>query len=74
MGNLFMKGTDPNGRPFYWQTNDPAPEPLAFATDVDVVEQGGIALTPLTHDFTLHSQIARWQKALNESEAILGRD
>lgn len=72
MGNRFMKGTDPNGRPFYWQTNDPNPEPLAHLSDVDVVEKGNIAITPLTHDLTLHSEIARVQHRLRQTKQRIG--
>jgi 5'-nucleotidase len=67
MGNLFTKGNDPNGRPYFWQSNDPAPAPMEMASDVEVVTAGNIAITPLTHDLTLTSQLVAWQNRLNAS-------
>ena len=64
MGTRFMHGNDPNGRPFFWQTNDPAPVPLAHLTDTEVVAAGNISVTPLTHDLSLHTEIARFQQIL----------
>lgn len=73
MGTHFMHGNDPNGRPFYWQTNDPAPMPLAHLTDAEVVAEGDISVTPLTHDLTLHTEIARFQQILYRDNPLAPR-
>jgi 5'-nucleotidase len=67
MGNQFMKGNDPNGRPFFWQSNEPAPLPMSMLSDIEVVTHGGVSITPLTHDLTVHSELDAWGRHLVES-------
>lgn len=51
----FQKGTDPAGRPYYWTGHHPAEIAHDRLTDVKAVEQGMIAVTPMTYDLTDHS-------------------
>ena len=40
MGYKFAQGNDPKERPYFWATNNPAPEPSSFLTDTQVLETG----------------------------------
>ncbi|MEZ6096469.1 MAG: 5'/3'-nucleotidase SurE [Pirellulaceae bacterium] len=62
MGNRFLLGKDPNGRTYYWQTNEPSPEPMTCLSDVEIVTRGDISITPLTHDMTLYHELDHWSE------------
>lgn len=66
-GENFMKGTDPKGRTYYWATTDPPPPPEAHPTDVSVLAEGYLSLTPLDYNLTeskLLLQMQQWDLAL----------
>ncbi len=53
------EGTDPRGRKYYWFGLQDAEHTLDHGTDLEAVEDGYIAVTPLQLDLTHHSAIDR---------------
>lgn len=53
-----IEGTDPRGRSYYWFGLQDAEHTLDHGTDLEAVEDGYIAVTPLQLDLTHHSAIA----------------
>lgn len=51
-GEHFIKRTDPKGRTYFWATNDPPPRRGEQETDLTMLEQGFVTLTPLQYDMT----------------------
>jgi 5'-nucleotidase len=51
-GHEFIKREDPKGRPYYWATVDPPPQPTDRETDMSALKQGHVTLTPLNYDLT----------------------
>lgn len=51
-GEHFIKRKDPKGRTYYWATGDPPPSAGDEETDLTMIEQGFITLTPLQYDMT----------------------
>lgn len=60
-GEHFDRRIDPKGRVYYWATNDPPPARAATPTDLTVLEEGNIALTPLHFDLSLHGAITEME-------------
>jgi 5'-nucleotidase len=58
MGFYFQEGLDPKNRPWLWQTNDPAPAPLADCCDVRLAADGWITISPLSVDLTCRTTLA----------------
>lgn len=56
-GERYEKRVDPWGRTYYWATGEPAPEPGDHGTDLSVLAQGKIAITPLHFDLTAHNAL-----------------
>lgn len=52
------EGTDPRGRKYYWFGLQDAEHTLDHGTDLEAVEDGYIAVTPLQLDLTNHSAIS----------------
>ena len=52
-----VQGTDPRGRPYYWFGLQDAEHTLDHGTDLEAVEDGYIAITPLQLDLTNHAAI-----------------
>ncbi|WP_271076990.1 5'/3'-nucleotidase SurE [Aurantiacibacter sp. MUD61] len=52
-----VQGTDPRGRPYYWFGLQDAEHTLDHGTDLEAVEDGYIAVTPLQLDLTNHGAI-----------------
>ncbi|HMP78502.1 MAG TPA: 5'/3'-nucleotidase SurE [Pirellulaceae bacterium] len=57
MGFHFEQGHDPKRRPYHWQTNHPDPMPLSKLCDVQVIQQGKIAISPIGNDLTRHGLV-----------------
>lgn len=53
-----VEGTDPRGRSYYWFGLQDAEHTLDHGTDLEAVEDGYIAVTPLQLDLTHHSAIS----------------
>ena len=52
-----VEATDPRGRPYYWFGLQDAEHTLDHGTDLEAVEDGYIAVTPLQLDLTHHAAI-----------------
>lgn len=46
----FDRGNDPKGRPYFWSTNRPIPEPSSFPTDTQELARGKITVSVLSYD------------------------
>ena len=53
-----VESEDPRGRPYYWFGLQDAEHTLDHGTDLEAVEDGFIAVTPLQLDLTHHSSIS----------------
>ena len=49
---------DPRGRPYYWIDSARAEEPTRAGTDLAVINENMISVTPLYMDFTYEPMIA----------------
>ncbi|MSO85214.1 MAG: 5'/3'-nucleotidase SurE [Rhodospirillales bacterium] len=47
-----VRGVDPRGEPYWWIGGTREDQPIPPGTDLDAVERGSIAVTPLTLDLT----------------------
>jgi len=57
------KRADPRGRPYYWLTGEPAPQPDEEGTDSWALARGQISVTPIGLDLTsdrLRAALERW--------------
>jgi 5'-nucleotidase len=61
-GEHYLKRIDPRGRPYYWATNDPPPEPEGYETDLTAVTKGYVTVTPLDFDMTKRPVLEEMQK------------
>jgi 5'-nucleotidase len=52
-----VEGTDPRGRPYFWFGLDDIEHTLDHGTDLEAVNDGYIAVTPLQLDLTHHASI-----------------
>jgi 5'-nucleotidase len=52
-----VEGTDPRGRPYYWFGLEDIEHTLDHGTDLEAVNEGFIAITPLQLDLTHHASI-----------------
>ena len=55
MAYHFDRGSDPKGRPFFWSTMRPQPEPSPFETDAEALRKGKVTVSVLTYDMNLLS-------------------
>ena len=58
-GEDFVKRIDPRGRPYYWATGDPPPQPGEKETDLIALAAGHITLTPLHYDLTRPNELQK---------------
>lgn len=58
-GEHYIKRTDPKGRTYYWATNEPPPPPSEIPTDLTMIREGHITVTPLQYDLTKPAELAR---------------
>ena len=52
-----VEGTDPRGRPYYWFGLDDIEHTLDHGTDLEAINDGYIAITPLHLDLTHHASM-----------------
>jgi 5'-nucleotidase len=50
MAYHFDKGNDPKGRPYFWSTTKPNPEPSPFETDTQALLEGKITISTVCYD------------------------
>jgi 5'-nucleotidase len=60
-GEQYERRVDPWGRDYYWATGEPPPVTEGRETDLSVMAQGHVALTPLDYDLTRRSALAAMQ-------------
>lgn len=65
MGYHFTEGLDPKGRPWLWQTNEPAPQPLPRECDVHLCREGVITISPLSIDLTCYNTLQQLEASLS---------
>lgn len=61
-GEHYIRRQDPKGRDYYWATNDPPPRRTDHPTDLTVISDGHISVTPLKFDMTDASTLGSMQK------------
>ena len=63
LGTEFDKGVDPKGRPYFWSSVKPEPEPSTFETDCSALKAGKISVTPITFDMNHPDGLEALEKA-----------
>jgi 5'-nucleotidase len=66
LGYHFDTGFDPRGRRYYWANNLPAPEPSEFRTDVSVLKDGLISVSPITFNMNATHALSDFNDALGK--------
>ncbi|MGC4006597.1 MAG: 5'/3'-nucleotidase SurE [Pirellulales bacterium] len=61
-GEAYEKRFDPKGRPYFWASNDPPPNPDQGETDVTSLAEGYVSVTPLHFDLTFRDEMAKMQR------------
>ena len=51
-GEQYLRRQDPKGRDYYWATHDPPPRRTEHPTDLTVLSDGHVTVTPLQFDMT----------------------
>lgn len=51
-GEHYIRRQDPKGRDYYWATNDPPPKRTEHPTDLTMLSDGHVTVTPLKFDLT----------------------
>lgn len=63
-GEHYIRRQDPKGRDYYWATNDPPPRRTDHPTDLTMLSDGHVTVTPLRFDMTdttTFARMAHWQ-------------
>jgi len=71
-GERYERRIDPFGRVYYWLTGQPPPPGSGRETDLSVLAEGHVALTPLGYDMTRREVVDRmqaWQFRLDGVES-----
>ncbi len=66
-GEHYIRRQDPKGRDYYWATNDPPPKRTEHPTDLTMLSDGHVTVTPLKFDLTsqqLLSDMEDWTLSL----------
>ncbi len=58
-GEHYIQRKDPKGRDYYWATNDPPPRRTDHPTDLTMLADGHVTVTPLMFDMTDTSALAK---------------
>ena len=61
-GEHYIRRQDPKGRDYYWATNDPPPRRTEHPTDLTIISDGHISVTPLKFDMTDVSTLENMEK------------
>ena len=81
-GDQFEKRTDPWGRTYYWSTGNPPPPAAKTTTDLSLLSEGCVSVTPLHFDLTereLLEQMQGWDLSptgapVSEAKAVVRPD
>ena len=60
-GEHYIRRQDPKGRDYYWATNDPPPRRTDHPTDLTMLFDGHVTVTPLMFDLTEGRALANMQ-------------
>lgn len=63
-GEHYIRRQDPKGRDYYWATNDPPPRRTEHPTDLTMLADGHVTVTPLMFDMTdrpVLDQMSDWE-------------
>ncbi len=63
-GEHYIRRQDPKGRDYYWATNDPPPRRTDHPTDLTMLSDGHVTVTPLMFDMTdtvTFAKMAHWK-------------
>lgn len=69
-GEHYVRRQDPKGRDYYWATNDPPPKPTEHPTDLTMLSEGHVTVTPLMFDMTDEPSLkamSDWKLEIEES-------
>ena len=58
MGYDFDKGVDPKGRPYFWATNNPNPEPSTPESDTQALLAGHVTVSAISYDLNQPATLA----------------
>lgn len=60
-GEHYIRRQDPKGRDYYWATNDPPPQRTEHPTDLTMLSDGHVTVTPLMFNMTDAETLSRMQ-------------
>lgn len=60
-GEHYIRRQDPKGRDYYWATNDPPPQRTDHPTDLTLLSDGYVTVTPLQFNMTDHSELPKME-------------
>ena len=69
MAYHFDQGTDPKGRPYFWSTVRPEPEPSPFKTDAQELKNGKVTVSVLTYDLNSSSGLESLKESVGADRA-----
>jgi 5'-nucleotidase len=61
-GENFIRRKDPRGNVYYWQGQEVLPSDLEEDTDMNLLRQRMITITPINHDLTHYDELSRLEK------------
>lgn len=60
-GEHYIRRQDPKGRDYYWATNDPPPKRTDHPTDLTMLADGYVTVTPLQFNMTDHTELPKME-------------
>ncbi len=72
-GEHYIRRQDPKGRDYYWATNDPPPKRTDHPTDLTMLSDGHVTVTPLKFDLTNMQtlpQMESWSLRVERSSVV----
>lgn len=69
-GEHYIRRQDPKGRDYFWATNDPPPRRTDHPTDLTMLSDGHVTVTPLMFDMTdtaTFAKMAHWKLEVRQS-------
>ena len=67
MAYHFDTGTDPKGRPYFWSTNNPSPEPSPFETDTQALLKGKVTVSVISYDLNFPAAMQALEQAFDQN-------
>lgn len=63
----FETGSDPKGRPYFWSTNLPVPQPSEFLTDTQALASGKVTISAISYDLNQPASLGILKSAMGET-------